>query len=76
MKARYRNGVAFMLAAAPGIARPAHYRASPPMAAREVIIVILGCAAILLFGAIVMIIWSRFSAQPSKASPSSHSAKS
>jgi hypothetical protein len=48
-----------MFAAAPGFVRSPAYRTSPPMAPEDVAIVIFGCAAIVLFGIIAMLIWSR-----------------
>jgi hypothetical protein len=53
----------FALAAAPGFVRAPIYRASPPMAPGDVAIVIVGCAAIVMFGIIVMVIWSRTGAR-------------
>jgi hypothetical protein len=59
-----------MLAAAPGIVGSARYHAAAPMPPGEIKIFVIGCLAILAFGAIVMIIWSRFSTRPPKTSPS------
>lgn len=59
-----------MLAAAPGIVGSARYRAAAPMPPGDIKIFVIGCVAILAFGAIVMIIWSRFSKRPPKISPS------
>jgi hypothetical protein len=51
--------VAGMVAAAPGFVRSPAYRTSPAMPAGDVAIVLVGCVAIIVFGIITMLIWSR-----------------
>jgi hypothetical protein len=65
-----------MLAAAPGIVGAARYRTALPMRPGESKIFVVGCVMILAFGAVVMLVWSRFSAQAPKTSPKSRSARS
>jgi len=50
---------AFALAAAPGFVRAPTYRQSQPLRPDDVVIFILGCGVILIFGIVVVAISSR-----------------
>jgi len=63
-------GLAFMFAAAAPITTAPQYRPSPPIAANDVVIVIIGCAAILVFGIILIMMWNHVSARASEATRS------
>ena len=52
--------MAFMLAAAPAITSAPQYRRTAPVAASDVLIVVIGCVAILAFGVALMAAWNRY----------------
>ena len=47
------------LAAAPGFVRHPTYRQPQPMPTEDIVIFVLGCIGIAIFGVIIMVVWSR-----------------
>jgi hypothetical protein len=56
-------GVAFMLGAAPGIARPPQYRPVAPVPAGEIELAVFVFAGLMAFGVILAWLWSRWNAR-------------
>jgi hypothetical protein len=61
---------AFMLGAAPAITSAPQFRQTAPTSAGDVIIVIVGIMAIVVFGAVLIVLWNRFDARPADTSTS------
>jgi hypothetical protein len=53
-----------MLGAAPAITLAPQFRQTAPASASDIIVAILGIAAIVVFGAVLMLLWNRFNARP------------
>ena len=64
---------AFMLGAAPAITSAPQFRQTAPASSGDIIIVMLGIVAIVVFGAVLIIWWNRVNARPANASTSSKS---
>jgi hypothetical protein len=60
----------FMFAAAPAITTAPQYRQTTPLSTSEIVIVIVGCIAIMMFGAILMMLWNRYTARQAATSAS------
>jgi len=52
----------FILAALPGIARPSQLHRTAPIPAGEVMLALLGFAALVTFGIILALLWNRLNA--------------
>ncbi len=52
----------FILAALPGVARPSHLQRSAPVPIGEVVLALLGFAALAAFGVILALLWNRMNA--------------
>ena len=55
---------AFMLGAAPAITSAPQFRQTAPASASDIIVVIIGIVAIVMFGAVLIMLWNRFNARP------------